>query len=288
LACPHCGGDFIEEIGDSGEDNPTTFVPFGVREAQGSQPPPPQPPPFFPFQATTSHQGTPIQFQMLFGNHGLGAHHGGTPTQAALPVEISQFMQQVDAMLPLQQQQMAPVMQVFATGSPEVAPMNFPTFVQSMLANLGLHDGDAMVGNPGDYVFGSLDNIITRLMEAAGDRGPPPAAQDVVEALPPVRISQEAVDAHENCAICKEEYALNDEALQLACEHLFHPTCIKEWLMRRNTCPVCRFQLKAGEKIQSRRNDNNSHDRSRRGGGGGGGGGGNEHNSADSPFQFYS
>jgi len=128
---------------------------------------------------------------MLFGNHGLGAHHGGTPTQAALPVEISQFMQQVDAMLPLQQQQMAPVMQVFATGSPEVAPMNFPTyssssreglllllsgfpltyfsrFVQSMLANLGLHDGDAMVGNPGDYVFGSLDNIITRLMEAAG------------------------------------------------------------------------------------------------------------------------
>lgn len=37
--------------------------------------------------------------------------------------------------------------------------------MHNMLSNLGL---EGMVGNPGDYVFGSLDNIITQLMEAAG------------------------------------------------------------------------------------------------------------------------
>lgn len=68
------------------------------------------------------------------------------------------------------------------------------------------------------------------------DRGPPPAAKDVVESLPSVRITQEAVDAHEDCAICKDEYTVDEEALKLSCEHRFHPTCIKEWLgMVRNT-----------------------------------------------------
>ncbi len=57
-----------------------------------------------------------------------------------------------------------------------------------------------------------------------------------MESLPSVRISQEAVDAHEDCAICKDEYTVDEEALKLSCEHRFHPTCIKEWLgMVRNT-----------------------------------------------------
>lgn len=165
--------------------------------------------------------------------------------------------------------------------------MNFQAFMQSMLSGL---NGGPMVGNPGDYAFGSLDNIITRLMETAGDRGPPPAAKDVVESLPSVRITQEAVDAHEDCAICKDEYTVDEEALKLSCEHRFHPTCIKEWLGMRNTCPVCRFELKAGEKPSAKGNGEGNN---RRGGGGGGGGGGgrggnsNENNSADSPFQFY-
>jgi E3 ubiquitin-protein ligase RNF115/126 len=72
------------------------------------------------------------------------------------------------------------------------------------------------------------------------DRGPPPAAKDAVESLPSVRISQDAVDAHEDCAICKDEYTVGEEALKLSCDHRFHPTCIKEWLgMVRTQSPVC-------------------------------------------------
>jgi hypothetical protein len=115
-------------------------------------------------------------------------------------------MQQVDTMMqqmaaPTQQQASAPpVMQVFSTGAGGgMPPMNFQAyglpssslsfaplvlfaesfasfvltrslypanrFMQSMLSGL---NGGPMVGNPGDYAFGSLDNIITRLMETAG------------------------------------------------------------------------------------------------------------------------
>jgi hypothetical protein len=48
------------------------------------------------------------------------------------------------------------------------------------------------------------------------------------------------VDAHEDCAICKDEYTVGEEALKLSCDHRFHPTCIKEWLgMVRTQSPVC-------------------------------------------------
>jgi hypothetical protein len=60
-------------------------------------------------------------------------------------------------------------------------------------------------------------------------------------------------------------------------------------VVQRNTCPVCRFELKAAEKPSARGNTNGEGNNNRRGGGGGGRGGNNsnENNAADSPFQFY-
>ncbi|KAL6336274.1 hypothetical protein AAG906_014443 [Vitis piasezkii] len=50
-------------------------------------------------------------------------------------------------------------------------------------------------------------------------------------------------DGGVECVICKEEMRQGRDVCELPCEHLFHWMCILPWLVKRNTCPCCRFQL---------------------------------------------
>ena len=52
------------------------------------------------------------------------------------------------------------------------------------------------------------------------------------------------------CSICLEDFKLNDKYIALECDesHIFHSGCdtcsgIKEWLKRKNTCPMCRKEF---------------------------------------------
>ncbi|KAK8613608.1 hypothetical protein V6N13_101366 [Hibiscus sabdariffa] len=44
----------------------------------------------------------------------------------------------------------------------------------------------------------------------------------------------------EPCCICQEEYMDGDDTGILDCGHDFHTSCIKQWLMLKNICPVCK------------------------------------------------
>uniref|UniRef100_A0A2N9IFM7 RING-type E3 ubiquitin transferase n=1 Tax=Fagus sylvatica TaxID=28930 RepID=A0A2N9IFM7_FAGSY len=44
----------------------------------------------------------------------------------------------------------------------------------------------------------------------------------------------------EPCCICQEEYAVGDDLGALDCGHDFHTNCIKQWLMQKNLCPICK------------------------------------------------
>ncbi|KAL8248453.1 hypothetical protein R6Q59_005321 [Mikania micrantha] len=46
----------------------------------------------------------------------------------------------------------------------------------------------------------------------------------------------------EICVICQMEFERSERLGVLECNHRFHPTCIKEWLIRKNLCPVCKAQ----------------------------------------------
>jgi len=46
-----------------------------------------------------------------------------------------------------------------------------------------------------------------------------------------------------NCCICISDINMNEETVLLPCGHLFHWSCVLEWLKQNNTCPVCRFEL---------------------------------------------
>lgn len=42
------------------------------------------------------------------------------------------------------------------------------------------------------------------------------------------------------CSICQEEYMEGDEIGQLDCSHGYHTACIKQWLVLKNQCPICK------------------------------------------------
>lgn len=48
-----------------------------------------------------------------------------------------------------------------------------------------------------------------------------------------------------NCIICIADIEMKAKTLLIPCGHMFHESCIKEWLEKHNTCPVCRFELPA-------------------------------------------
>ncbi|KAJ8772869.1 hypothetical protein K2173_028046 [Erythroxylum novogranatense] len=44
----------------------------------------------------------------------------------------------------------------------------------------------------------------------------------------------------EPCCICREEYNEGEDIGKLDCGHDFHTGCIKQWLMLKNWCPICK------------------------------------------------
>ncbi|KAG6400307.1 hypothetical protein SASPL_137133 [Salvia splendens] len=44
----------------------------------------------------------------------------------------------------------------------------------------------------------------------------------------------------EPCSICREEYNEGETLGALECGHDFHADCIKQWLMQKNLCPICK------------------------------------------------
>lgn len=43
-----------------------------------------------------------------------------------------------------------------------------------------------------------------------------------------------------NCVICAELFTHSDEVYVTSCGHMFHHTCLMQWLERSKTCPQCR------------------------------------------------
>ncbi|KAF0935511.1 hypothetical protein E2562_034302 [Oryza meyeriana var. granulata] len=74
---------------------------------------------------------------------------------------------------------------------------------------------------------------------------PSPASQLVVESLPEATLSEE--EASRGCAVCKDCFASGQLVAMLPCKHYFHGECIWPWLAIRNTCPVCRYQVRTDE-----------------------------------------
>lgn len=56
-------------------------------------------------------------------------------------------------------------------------------------------------------------------------------------------LSHENIKDYSNkeCNICMDEYVVNEKIVELDCKHVFHESCIRNWLCNEKiSCPVCR------------------------------------------------
>jgi len=78
-----------------------------------------------------------------------------------------------------------------------------------------------------------------------------PCTQEFIDSLETFTINDEDIENKLSCAICQEEFKLNEEVIELPCSphkhyyHCNHSECsgILPWLKKNNTCPICRFEF---------------------------------------------
>ena len=116
-----------------------------------------------------------------------------------------------------------------------------------------------------EYEEEEIETILNYIMNNDTNRyGSPPASKTEIEKLNKYILTKEKLDnlGIENiCSVCKEEFQIGNEMLDLPCKHYFHKDCLMPWLNQHDSCPICRFELKTEdedyEKMKIERNRNN-------------------------------
>ncbi|CAF0727577.1 unnamed protein product [Didymodactylos carnosus] len=85
----------------------------------------------------------------------------------------------------------------------------------------------------------NLTQMLTQLFQE--EVGVPPNSQRNINQLPDYKITDDLVKQKASCAICLDEFDTSSVCKQIQiCRHIFHTTCLTEWLLRHGNCPVCR------------------------------------------------
>lgn len=125
-----------------------------------------------------------------------------------------------------------------------------PGGLQVVFENRGDGTQTNLPGTFGDFFIGpGLDTLIQHLGENDTNRhGSPPASKASIEAMPTFQITEQDVSSdHSPCAVCRDDFLLGDSVRQLPCKHIYHPHCILPWFELHSTCPVCRYEMPAGD-----------------------------------------
>ena len=69
----------------------------------------------------------------------------------------------------------------------------------------------------------------------------------ITELKKPILLTSVVYRSDENerdeCSICLEKFNIDEEVFKTPCNHMFHVTCLTEWLYKNKTCPICRYDL---------------------------------------------
>lgn len=52
-----------------------------------------------------------------------------------------------------------------------------------------------------------------------------------------------STETERRCSICQEDFEASEEVGRLSCGHGYHVHCIKQWLSRKNACPLCKIPV---------------------------------------------
>lgn len=79
----------------------------------------------------------------------------------------------------------------------------------------------------------------------------PPASTQTIKNLPTIVVSKRDLEdgCNKECSICFLDFNVNDKVSRLQCGHFFHTECVNEWLQKKCTCPICRWELETEDEI---------------------------------------
>ncbi|KAI8528657.1 hypothetical protein RHMOL_Rhmol12G0164400 [Rhododendron molle] len=91
----------------------------------------------------------------------------------------------------------------------------------------------------------SLDEELLELSERIGNVNTGLKEDEIVHCLRKAKhmdnlFSPLPKEMEQKCSICQEDYQANEETGKLECGHFYHIQCIKQWLVRKNMCPICK------------------------------------------------
>ena len=89
------------------------------------------------------------------------------------------------------------------------------------------------------YFFLLIDYFVTNPIYFFSHYGVDP---EIIKNLPAFKADENHLGC---CAICLKDIKIGDPILILSCpgKHYFHEICIKDWLLIKTTCPMCRCEL---------------------------------------------
>ena len=102
-----------------------------------------------------------------------------------------------------------------------------------------------------EFANNSFHFDLEDMLRSLRNRGNP-TDQEILNELPETTIDDvNKLDPEKkNCVICLEDFKNGDKATVLPCIHLFHTSCIQNWLKTQNCCPICKFKL-TGENLNA-------------------------------------
>lgn len=99
--------------------------------------------------------------------------------------------------------------------------------------------------------FIAFTNTLNNLLELNGMRrlqwSTQPISNNISSLLEPVKLVQSDIDLfHKNgtqCAICIDNFSINESVIYLPCFHVFHEGCITNALTNTTKCPLCNVDV---------------------------------------------
>lgn len=125
------------------------------------------------------------------------------------------------------------------------------------------HPNNPQIGNESneDYDSDSDSDHEHDLFEnEEDDSRKDPVSRSLIESIPSVKITEafigsitSTLDPPPSCSVCTEGFVFGTEAKRLPCNHIYHDDCIVMWLLRSNSCPLCRSRMALIPAVDGRR-----------------------------------
>ncbi|XP_065188382.1 RING finger protein 11-like [Sycon ciliatum] len=103
-------------------------------------------------------------------------------------------------------------------------------------------DSDAVADPPPPYEVASSvsDEVQQRLLRMTDEeRFQFVRRMTLMQMLPVGTYSLEKGEKRRECVICMQEFVVGESIRLLPCMHLYHQSCIDDWLTRQFSCPFC-------------------------------------------------